>query len=86
MKCQQNLEWQPPKHTNLTGDSEAYMGGELWFRTDSFLYLSGGSGRYPAECEQELVDAVRVFQAFGYEVKSLGWDEKSGAKRYLEEL
>jgi hypothetical protein len=80
------LEGQRPKHTNLTGDGEAYVGGELWFKTGSFLYVSGASGRYRPISEQQLKDAVKVFEAFGYEVQSLGWDEESGPKRYLEEL
>lgn len=82
----QELEWQPPKHTNLTGAKEAYVGGELWFRSDSSLYVSGGSGRYPPLCENQLEDSVVVFEAFGYEVTSLGWDQETGARRYLEEL
>ncbi len=81
----QELEWQPPKHTNLTGDKEAYVGGELWFRNKSSLYVSGGSGRYPPLSETQLEDAVEVFEAFGYAVKSLGWDQETGARRYLEE-
>ena len=82
----QELEWQPPKHTNLTGDQEAYVGGELWFRIDSSLFVSGGSGRYPPLDENQLEDAVTVFGAFGYEVTSLGWDHQTGARRYLEDL
>ena len=35
-----------PKHTNLTGGTPASIGGELWFRTESSLFLSGKSGRY----------------------------------------
>ena len=81
----QELEWQRPKHTNLTGDKEAYVGGELWFRSNSSLYVSGGSGRYPPLCENQLEDAVVVFEAFGYVVRSLGWDQETGARRYLEE-
>lgn len=81
----QQLEWQLPKHTNLTGDGEAYVGGELWFRNGSFLYVSGGSGRYPPLSERQLEDAVGVFEAFSYEVRSLGWHEQSGPLRHLEE-
>ena len=63
-----------PKHTNLTGGVPAYVGGELWFRTEEALFVSGGSRRYtPNLCQ--LIDAVDVFRAFGYNVKSLGWDE-----------
>ena len=82
----QELKWQLPKHTNLTGDGEAYVGGQLWFRTDSYLYVSGGSGRYPPLSELQLEDAVRVFEAFCFEVRSLGWDKDTGPRRYLEEL
>ena len=31
-----------PKHTNLTGGRPAYAGGELWFRTQEALFMSGG--------------------------------------------
>ena len=74
----------PPKHTNLTGGGQAYVGGELWFRTDTSLYVSGGSGRYFPCHEQQLEDAVEVFRSFGYGVISLGWDPNSGARRFLE--
>ena len=63
-----------PKHTNLTGGGEAYLGGELWFSSASSLYLSGGSGRYPPLNAAQLDEAVGVFESFGYEVASLGWD------------
>jgi hypothetical protein len=79
------LGWQLPKHTNLTGEGDAYVGGQLWFKTDLFLYISGGSGRYPPSCEQQLEDVVRVFKAFRYEVRSLGWKKDSGPLRHLEE-
>ena len=74
-----------PKHTNLTGGGKAYLGGELWFRSASSLYLSGGSGRYHPTGPAQLDDAAKVFESFGYEVTSLGWDYQEGkAKRYLE--
>ena len=47
------LKGRSPKHSNLTGGKPASMGGELWFRTESSLYLSGGSGRYRPR-EQQL--------------------------------
>ena len=78
------LQGAVPKHTNLTGDKAAYLGGQLWFKNKSFLYVSGGSGRYPPVCERQLQDAVKVFEDFSYRVESLGWDEETGAKRYLE--
>ena len=63
-----------PKHSNLTGSGEAYLGGELWFTSASSLYVSGGSGRYPPLNAAQLEEAVEVFESFGYEVTSLGWD------------
>ena len=74
-----------PKHTNLTGGNEAYLGGEMWFITEASMYISGGSGRYPPACSQQLEEAVRVFASFDYRVTTLGWDHAVGAaKRYLE--
>jgi len=64
-----------PKHTNLTGGMPASIGGELWFRTESSLFLSGKSGRYGPRNEQQLADAVTVFEDYGYEVFSLGWKD-----------
>lgn len=81
----EELGWDPPKHTNLTGDGKAYVGGELWFRDASFLFVSGGSGRYPPCSEGQLHDVIGVFNAFGYEVRSLGWKQQSGPIRHLEE-
>ena len=70
---EQPIEGRPtPKHTNLTGGGEAYVGGELWFSSDTSIYLSGGSGRYPPRNELELEDIVRVFESYGYAVTSLG--------------
>jgi hypothetical protein len=74
-----------PKHTNLTGGMEAYLGGEMWFNSSTALYVSGGSGRYPPTDRRQLAEAIRVFQAFGYEVSSLGWNDVTGrAKRVLD--
>ena len=74
-----------PKHTNLTGGGEAYLGGEMWFVSEASLYVSGGSGRYPPSDGNQLEEAAKVFQSFGYEVTSLGWNALTGrAKRVLE--
>ena len=73
-----------PKHTNLTGDRKAYVGGELWFFDSTTLLISGGSGRYPPLDEQQLASAVEVFRSFGYKVTSLGWDPEEGPKRHWE--
>ena len=71
------LNGKNPKHTNLTGGGNAYVGGEMWFETADALWVSGGSGRYQPVSEDQLVDSVRVFQNFGYSVSSLGWNSES---------
>lgn len=63
-----------PKHTNLTGGGCAYVAGEVWFKDSVHIFVSGGSGRYPPLCEGHLNDAVGVFESYGYQVTSLGWD------------
>ena len=75
-----------PKHTNLTGGGQAYLGGEMWFSSPMKMHVSGGSGRYPPQDEQQLEDAVEVLSSFGYEVDSLGWDDEHGwARRFWED-
>lgn len=75
-----------PKHTNLTGGQEAYLGGEMWFASSDALYISGGSGRYPPQDSRQLEEAGEVLELFDYSVTSLGWDDGTGtAKRFLEE-
>ena len=75
-----------PKHTNLTAGGDAYVGGEMWFETDRALWVSGGSGRYHPVAEEQLGDSVRVFEYFGYSVRSLGWNPEVGvARRFLGE-
>ena len=74
-----------PKHTNLTGGMGAYVGGEMWFKTDSSLWLSGKSGRYGPLSSAQLDDVASVFMFFGYEVESLGWDDGTDSpKLFLE--
>ena len=77
------LDSRLPKHTNLTGGEPAYAGGELWFAAADTLFVSGGSGRYPPIHEQQLEEAVRVFEAYGYSVTSLGWDSGRDAAMRL---
>ena len=75
-----------PKHTNLTLGANAYVGGEMWFEAADALWVSGGSGRYHPVSEDQLGASVRVFEYFGYSVRSLGWDLEGGvARRFLEE-
>jgi len=73
-----------PKHSNLTGGGQAYVGGEMWFLSREEIYVSGGSGRYPPKNSRQLEDAVEVFISLKYIVKSLGWNlETDKAKRHL---
>ena len=74
-----------PKHTNLTGGKQAYVGGQLWFIDRRGMYVSGGSGRFPPLDEEQLTAAIAVFLSFGYQVTPLGWDSESGARRHLQE-
>lgn len=84
-ECLVVLDTKLPKHTNLTGGGKASMGGEMWFASQADLYVSGGSGRYPAADSQQLDAAVEVFESLEYNVISLGWDEETGfAKRLWE--
>ena len=75
----------PPKHTNLTGGKQAYLGGQLWFAGPCRMYVSGGSGRFPPLDEEQLTAAIDVFSSFKYKVISLGWDSESGARRHIQE-
>ena len=76
----------PPKHTNLSGGAQAYIGGQIRFESPAALWASGGSGRYPPVDGRQLELAVGVFRHYGYRVRSLGWDDATGeAKRYWEE-
>ena len=80
------LNSQCPKHTNLTGGASAYVGGELWFATGESLYISGASGRYRPINEDQLKDAMGVFEAYSYSVASLGWDvERDRPRRIWEQ-
>ena len=75
------------KHSNLPYRQKAYIGGELWFETENQIYVSGGSGRYGPCSAEHLADAIKVFEAYGYAITSLGWDcDKGKAKRCLERL
>lgn len=64
----------PVKHPNLTGGRPASCGGELWFVSNSAIWVNGCSGRYMPRSEDELDTAATLFRALGYEVTSFGWD------------
>lgn len=63
-------------HTNLSGGSPAFAGGELWFRDESSVWLTGGSGRYPPRSAEELDDLSAAYRAAGFTVCCAGWDSE----------
>ncbi len=67
------------KHTNLTGGDPASCGGEVWLDPADAeqLHLTGGSGRYPARTPEQLEDAVKVFEGYGFRIRSAGWSEEN---------
>ena len=75
------LDSKLPKHTNLTGGGEAYIGGELWFANELAMFVSGGSGRYPPIDSDHLTAAVEIFAAYQYKVESPGWNCDTGQPR-----
>jgi hypothetical protein len=70
------------KHTNLSGGNDAHCGGEMWFISDSEIWITGGSGRYPPSGAAELESIAEVFRSFGYEVTSAGWDERGPRRAF----
>lgn len=61
-------------HTNLTGGSNAYSGGEMWFFDFNKVLINGKSGRYGPKTEEELNAMVGALQKAGYKAASMGWD------------
>lgn len=74
-------------HTNLTGDNPAYAGGEIWYKTNSSVWISGSSSRFQAKDAQELEAIVKAFILSGYSVCSCGWDTEidRAARLFREE-
>jgi hypothetical protein len=71
-------------HTNLSGGGKAHCGGELWFRDDHSIWLTGGSSRYAPRTQEELDLIVNSFVDSGYSVCSCGWDEEmAGPARFF---
>jgi hypothetical protein len=70
-------------HTNLSGGAEAFCGGELWFKDESSVMITGGSSRYPPRSGDELSEVVDSFRAAGYMVASCGWSEEIDAPARL---
>lgn len=79
-------------HTNLSGGLPAHAGGELWYRDERSLWLTGGSSRYAPRSREELMKIVESFRKSGYAVCTCGWDEEvarparyfRGAEPWLE--
>lgn len=61
-------------HTNLSGGSEAHIGGEVTFG-EAYVLMNGGSSRYRAREERELRMAAEAWALAGYHVFCMGWDE-----------
>ncbi|MBL0109877.1 MAG: hypothetical protein IPP42_03025 [Saprospiraceae bacterium] len=55
-------------HTNLTNAGEAYIGGELLFGVDGYIYVNYYSDRYGGKnTPEELWEASKgIFRALGY--------------------
>lgn len=66
-------------HTNLQGAKRAHCGGEMWFRNQDRIWLTGGSSRFRPRSSLELESAVKAFIASGYAVCSCGWDSAVNA-------
>ncbi|WP_338669382.1 hypothetical protein [Pseudodesulfovibrio methanolicus] len=65
------------KHTNLTGGSKAYSGGEMWITAPKTIVLNGCSGRYGPRTAEQLSEIVKVVRRSGWQVISLGWDDET---------
>ena len=76
-----SLSSQRLKHSNLTGGSPAYFGGELWFVDPQTLIINFCSGRYGAssQADSAIMDAtVQALLEDGYRVATTGRDEENG--------
>lgn len=65
-------------HTNLSGNSAAHCGGELWFKDHDAIYLNGCSGRFRPNSAEELKAIVDCYRAAGFRVCCFGWDDGTG--------
>jgi len=66
------------KHTNLTGGTPAYCGGELIWLGEREILVNGCSGRYGPRNVAEMKAAALAFSKAGYRVWSTGYDEGTG--------
>jgi hypothetical protein len=55
-------------HTNLTGGTNAIIGGELWFLdSDKSVRINFKSGRYPLQdADRQIPEVVNLFKCVGY--------------------
>ncbi len=65
------------KHTNLTGGSPAFCGGELLLLDTDTVVVNGRSGRYGPRTREELDSATKAFAESGYGVWSMGFDDEA---------
>lgn len=72
-------------HTNLTGGRPAHAGGEMWFKDDRSIWLTGGSGRYRPRSADELEAIATAFRRAGFVVASCGWDGVGPARFFRGE-
>lgn len=75
-KATTRLTLKKAKHTNISGGSKAYSGGELWFISKNTVILNGCSGRYGPRSEAQLNEIIDVFKATGWITISPGWDDE----------
>ena len=66
------------KHTNLTGGSSAFVGGELRFLMEGVIVVNGCSGRYPVRDDHEMRALGRAFLDSGHHVWCMGYDPEAG--------
>ena len=64
-------------HTNLTGGSNSHTAGELWYYDEDKIVINGGSSRYTPRSSEELCSVERSFEAAGYKVANMGWDDET---------
>ena len=53
-------------HTNLTGGGKAFIGGELFFGEDGYIYINYFSDRYGNPSEIQWQTALSYFRRVGY--------------------
>ena len=74
-------------HTNLTGNQEAYCGGEIWFAGEDTVWISGGSSRFQPRDSNELNTVQKLFEACNYKVTNFGWDDETDRPvRFMREV